>query len=463
MRESLFLLLVLGLTSAWAQDPVQIDPKHYKVEYEDAKVRVIRFTLPPGESTPMHAHAERINVIVHGGTVRQTDRAGKVVETVGVAGQVSHRDPMSHSVTNIGSTVWETVSTEFKVPVGKLPLGAEIQQRVPGAHDEQRSSVEQMVQHPAAGLPIPLPEKQITPPPPPKPSGKETVASQLEVRVEPTSPIKGAKSVMVNGQELTYLDIGQGEPIVLVHDVATDLRNWAQQIDEFAKKYRVIAYSRRYHYPARATGKEGDYSFKQNVSDLLGLISQLNLGKVHAIGHAYGGAVVALAAMERPEVFRSVVLMEPAFDTLLPQRQATAAQYARDAMLSIVRREFLKRHNPEGAMRGYVDWSRGSGGWDVLTPDARQRFVENVQALAAYASHPESPEFECEQGKKLIMPVLVMRGVSSAPNYRIISSTLTECVPGAKSVSLPNASHWMHRENPTEFNKAVMDFVGSAK
>src|SRR4051812_18137218 len=104
MRKGLSAMLLASALKVWAQDPVQIDPKHYKIEYEDAKVRVIRFTLPPGESAPMHSHSERINVIIRGGTVRQTDENGQVTETTGVTGQVSHRDAMSHSVVNIGKT-----------------------------------------------------------------------------------------------------------------------------------------------------------------------------------------------------------------------------------------------------------------------------------------------------------------------------------------------------------------------
>jgi pimeloyl-ACP methyl ester carboxylesterase len=262
---------------------------------------------------------------------------------------------------------------------------------------------------------------------------------------------------------LTYVELGSGEPLILVHSAISDLRNWSQQIDDFAKRYRVIAYSQRYHYPNKATGKESDFTFDQNAADLLAVVKQLNLGKVHVIGHAYGGAVVVHAAIAEPNLFRSVAVMEPPFEALLPELQANAARYARNQIFSMVRKEILKRHNVEGAMHTFVDWSRTSGTWDALSSDGRQRYLDNGNALAAYSAHPEASTFSCDEGKKLTVPLLVVQGEASAPNHRIISSTLAECVAGAKRAVIRQAGHEMHRENAAEFNKAVLEFLSSVK
>src|SRR5262245_28124262 len=110
--------------AACGQDPVQTDPKHFKVEYQDPKTRVVRETLPPGETAPMHSHPERVLVVVRGGKLRINDAAGKSEVFDMKAGDVEHLDPQMHTVTNIGSTVFEEVSTEFVTPVGKQPPDA---------------------------------------------------------------------------------------------------------------------------------------------------------------------------------------------------------------------------------------------------------------------------------------------------------------------------------------------------
>src|SRR5438067_7997478 len=57
------LSALVALTSmAHAQvsfDPVRVDPQHFKVEYEDTKVRVLRFRLLAGEKSPMQEHPGR--------------------------------------------------------------------------------------------------------------------------------------------------------------------------------------------------------------------------------------------------------------------------------------------------------------------------------------------------------------------------------------------------------------------
>ena len=56
----------------------------------------------------------------------------------------------------------------------------------------------------------------------------------------------------VNGARLAYTDAGRGEPLIFVHGSLEDLRIWRRQVELFSARYRVIAYSRRYHHPNAA-------------------------------------------------------------------------------------------------------------------------------------------------------------------------------------------------------------------
>ena len=46
------------------EDPVKVDPKHYKVEFENDRVRVVRIKYKPGEKSVMHSHPESIGVFL---------------------------------------------------------------------------------------------------------------------------------------------------------------------------------------------------------------------------------------------------------------------------------------------------------------------------------------------------------------------------------------------------------------
>jgi pimeloyl-ACP methyl ester carboxylesterase/quercetin dioxygenase-like cupin family protein len=475
MRKLLAAMCFGCALTAFAQDAVQTDPKHFKVEYQDVKTRVVREILPPGETAPMHSHPERILVVVRGGKLRITDAAGKTEIAEMKAGDVEHLDLSTHTVTNIGNTVFEEVSTEFVTPSGKQPPEAIVPSRPNDNVDRA----------PVSEAPAPTPKTQADtvapktpeaiaterPKPTPtapsqqpvtQPSVQESAAAQLEQPVVVTSPIKGAKTIQVNGQELAYVERGEGEPLILVHGNGADLRSWSKQIDEFAQHYRVIAYSRRCHYPNTCTGKEDDYTYAQHAKDLLAFMDALKIEKARVVGHSYGASVAGIAATIAPERFTAIVVAEPNFRNLLPQIQADQAQYSQNQIHAMMRKMFVKQHNLEAAMQIYSEWVR-TGSWEQMDPVTKQSMLDNGKAMIAYTAHGEAPVFVCETAKKLTMPMLVVYGEGSPPNNRIISSTLAECATQAKRAVIPNAMQTMHRQNPEAFNKAVLEFLSNAK
>ena len=54
---------VVGL----AQDPVKVDPSHYKVVLENAAVRILKIDYAPGSKSVMHQHPDAIAVLLSGG------------------------------------------------------------------------------------------------------------------------------------------------------------------------------------------------------------------------------------------------------------------------------------------------------------------------------------------------------------------------------------------------------------
>src|SRR5665811_72374 len=61
------------------------------------------------------------------------------------------------------------------------------------------------------------------------------------------------KTLELDGYKISYIDIGEGEPVVFVHGTISDYRVWEAQMDTFSENYRVIALSRRYAYPNNQT------------------------------------------------------------------------------------------------------------------------------------------------------------------------------------------------------------------
>lgn len=119
MRQALLLLsclwVCLSATGAMAQDPVQVDPKHYyKVEVDNDQVRVLRFHLGPKETSPMHSHPANVLVALTDGHVKVTGADGKARDIMRKAGEVAYRPPEQHTVENLGDKDYESIAIELK-------------------------------------------------------------------------------------------------------------------------------------------------------------------------------------------------------------------------------------------------------------------------------------------------------------------------------------------------------------
>src|SRR2546428_1120296 len=102
------LALVTGLVclvaaSARAQDdPVKVDPKHYKVEFENAQVRVLHVQYGPHEKSVMHAHPAAVGVFLRDQNARFTLPGGKTVERQAKAGEALWMAAGTHLPENPG-------------------------------------------------------------------------------------------------------------------------------------------------------------------------------------------------------------------------------------------------------------------------------------------------------------------------------------------------------------------------
>jgi quercetin dioxygenase-like cupin family protein len=112
-------LLVLATLSfiaapAFAQDPVKVDPKHYKVEFENEQVRVLRINYAPGEKSVMHQHPNSVAVFLTDGNVKFTAPDGKTQETPAKAGSTIWTPGGKHLPENVGDKPFELILVELK-------------------------------------------------------------------------------------------------------------------------------------------------------------------------------------------------------------------------------------------------------------------------------------------------------------------------------------------------------------
>ena len=118
------LALVLFMTSlastALAQDPIKADSNHYKVEFENEQVRVLRVKVGPKEKSIMHQHPDAVAIFMTDVNGRFTFADGKTEETSRKAGDVLWTPATTHQPENMSDQAFEVVLVELKsVPTKK--------------------------------------------------------------------------------------------------------------------------------------------------------------------------------------------------------------------------------------------------------------------------------------------------------------------------------------------------------
>ena len=117
--------------------------------------------------------------------------------------------------------------------------------------------------------------------------------------------------------ELSYLEWHQGkEPLILLHGLADSAWVWASLGDYLADSYQIIAPDLRGH--GESSKPEISYSSNEIVADLEALMNSLGWENAHVLGHSWGAKIAAIWASNRPERFRSLILVDPFFIGKLP-------------------------------------------------------------------------------------------------------------------------------------------------
>ena len=253
----------------------------------------------------------------------------------------------------------------------------------------------------------------------------------------------------VNGTEINYELHGKdGAPwLVLSHSLACSTRMWDPQIEAFQSMYRILAYDMRGH--GKSAAPSGAYSLDMLSDDVLGLMKELGIKRATFIGLSIGGMIGQTLALRQTGLFDGMVLA----DTTHTQPPEAVKQW--EDRIRIAESQGMKGLLASTMERWFTASFRES--------PAAKKIGELVLAtpVAGYVGCGKAimKLNTTARLKEIKLPVLAITGAEdgAAGGTRHIGET----VPGAKFVSIPNASHIANVEQPEAFNRALREFLSS--
>ena len=265
-----------------------------------------------------------------------------------------------------------------------------------------------------------------------------------------------------NSMAISYLQWSdRGMPLLLLHGMADHALVWSSLGDYLRSNYQVIAPDLRGH------GESGKpttgYHFQDYISDLRALINHLGWTQAHILGHSWSAKIAAIWATQQPEVFKSLILVDPFFIDKMPSwiRITFPILYQVLPFLKITR-SFDSYQSIEAIARQlkqYKGWSnlqqevfknaieqKADGSWSgKFTLSARGEIFEDVMGFAGLTKTLDIPSL-------LILPQQGLnRTAWQIQSYKkYLTSLEIKKIPG---------NHWAFLGEPETFNQAVAEFL----
>jgi pimeloyl-ACP methyl ester carboxylesterase len=294
---------------------------------------------------------------------------------------------------------------------------------------------------------------------PEDPEGKPPLGRAKRERVLfATAPAAGkVGTVSANGLSFAYVDEGSGTPVVLIHGSVSDYREWSKQMASLARHHRVIAYSRRYHWPNLPPGKDADASVEQQADDLAAIIQVAGIAPAHLVGHSFGGAIALNLTLRHPELVRTLVLAEPAVSGVLPDTPENDVVSKESQAIRAEMKDAFASGNAERIARTYAAHV-APGEFEKASPEIQEMLFANVTAFQLDFTS-RRPPFTCDDARRVAVPVLVISGERSPLGLQRIAEETARCMKAARLVRIPEATHWLQSDHAQAFNDAVLAFL----
>jgi proline iminopeptidase len=258
---------------------------------------------------------------------------------------------------------------------------------------------------------------------------------------------------------LYYEEVGQGAPILFVHEFASDHRGWEPQMREFGKRHRCIAYSARGYTPSDVPADKDAYSYQHVMRDAVAVLDHLKIDSAHLIGLSMGGYTSLQVALNHPGRVRSMVLAGTG--------SGSERWYTQDFHKHS--RELGDQFEREGSAAVAKSYGMGPSRLPFLLKDPRG-FAEFTARLAEHdalgsantsrgfqGARPSLYDFANEI-RKLAVPALIVVGDEDERCIEL-SLFLKDIMPAAGLVVLPKTGHVVNLEEPDLFNEVVGDFL----
>lgn len=252
--------------------------------------------------------------------------------------------------------------------------------------------------------------------------------------------------------ELNHKLYGQGHPLIILHGLFGSLDNWATFGRSISKHYMAFLVDQRDHGKSPHTN---EFNYDVLSEDLVHFMESNWVHEAFLMGHSMGGKTVMKTALEHPDIVEKLIVVDMA-----PKAYTNRHSAVFEAMLAVDMSSLEHRKDAKEILMAKLNGDFATTAF-LLKNIKREKSGEfrwkmNVELLKRdYQSIIEPmPADKVYEGDTLFI-----KGANSAyiteDDYPLIS----QLFPKNQIVSIPDAGHWVHADQPKLLENVVLEFL----
>ena len=252
--------------------------------------------------------------------------------------------------------------------------------------------------------------------------------------------------------KLFFRELGQGQPIVIMHGIFGSSDNWLTQAKLLSPSYRVFSLDVRNHGQSEHTE---EFDYPAMVSDLVEFLDSHQLKDPIIVGHSMGGKIAMNFAIAHPQRLQKLIVVD-----IAPKAYNLEHYVILDGLKSIPIDTVSSRNDADKALEQFVPEA-----------DVRQFLLKNLQRkpeggfkwklnLPVIDRNLKNIGLDLQFEGTFEKPTLFVKGARS----RYISDgdevLIRARFPKAEIMSM-DTGHWVQAEKPQEFVDRITKWLGA--
>ena len=252
--------------------------------------------------------------------------------------------------------------------------------------------------------------------------------------------------ITASGTFYSYNKIEGSIPIVFIHGVGLTNEIWEPQL-EFFKKYSTISYDILGHGKSKLEKK--DINFDDFSNQLLDLIDELKINKIHLVGFSIGSLIARNFATKFNNRLKSLVLLGSIYKRTEQQQKIVSDRYDQAKQELKLSKQALKRWFTDKYLENNPNTYEKIS--SILSSNNMSNFLKVYEL---FVNHKNDEDFE-----KIKANTLVMTGENDIGSTIEMSKELDKIIINSELKIIKNGKHLCGIECADDVNLAIKKFV----